>query len=99
MTLLARLALTRLVRGSIWGGEPDHFLNTDTAAESTLLLPGRRSNVTLHRFFRFVQVLRHVAYYQLELPLAMTAPDAELSGRFAVMSECTASLPNGEAKR
>jgi len=75
-------ALARRVRI----GHPDSFLNTDDAAESTLMLPGDRANVTLHRFFRFVHVLARVTRLPAKVaPGSVTAPDAEsLSGRFAV---------------
>ena len=61
------------------GGHPDSFLNTDDAGESTLLLPGDRANVTLHRFFRFVYVLAHVTRLlpARVAPGRVTAPDAQ----------------------
>ena len=60
------------------GGHPGSFLNTDDAGESTLLLPGDRANVTLHRFFRFAYVLAHVTRLPARVAHGrVTAPDAE----------------------
>src|SRR5215469_16039200 len=53
MTLLARFGIYRHSSGHR-GSEPESFLNTGAAAESTLLLSGGPSNVTLQWFFRFV---------------------------------------------
>src|SRR5262249_48239927 len=64
MTLLAGIAIYRQSSGNP-AKEPDGFLNTGAGPESTLLLPGGPSNVTLQRFFRLVHVLTHVARLEL----------------------------------
>jgi hypothetical protein len=71
MTLLARVGVERTSSGQS-AGEPVSFLNMDDAAESTLLLPGGPSNVTLHRFFRFVHVLAHLTRLPARVALAVT---------------------------
>src|SRR5215472_3816452 len=71
IALLARVGIYRTSSGRSLR-EPVSFLNTGDAAESTLLLPGGPSNVTLHRFFRFVHVLAHVARLAARVALAVT---------------------------
>src|ERR1700756_2019328 len=56
MTLLAQSGTYRHSSGHQLC-EPESFLNTGAAAESTLMLPGGPSNITLQWFFRFVYVL------------------------------------------
>src|SRR5215472_3891366 len=71
MTLLARVGIYRTSSDQS-ADEPVSFLNTGDAAESTLLLPGGPSNVTLHRFFRLVHVLAHVTRLPARVALAVT---------------------------
>src|SRR5271165_1136043 len=73
MTLLARSGIYRHSSGHR-GCEPESFLNTGVGAESTLLLPGGPSNITLQWFFRFVCVLTHLTRLTARVAVAVTAP-------------------------